>query len=57
MQGFVGLHDFAQGAVNAKAHGARALVGLDVDVAGAVFGRLGEQRIEHADDGGVVGGF
>ena len=31
-----------------------ALVGLDVDVAGAVARGLRQQRVEHADDGRVV---
>jgi hypothetical protein len=53
----VGLHHLAQRAVDAKAHGTGALVGLDVDVARAVLGRLRQQRVEHADDGRVVGGF
>ncbi|MNZ92510.1 hypothetical protein D3C78_1115370 [compost metagenome] len=57
MQGPVGLHDFAQVAVDAKAHAGMALVGLDVDVAGAVARGLGEQGVEHADDGRVVGGL
>ena len=34
-----------------------ALVGLDVDVAGAVLGGLRQQRVEHADDRRVVRGF
>ncbi len=54
VQGLVRLHDFAQRAVDAKAHRAAALVGLDVDVARAVLRRLREQRVEHADDGRVV---
>ena len=44
-------------AVDAKAHRARALVGLDVDVAGAVLRGLREQRVEHADDRRVVRGL
>ncbi len=55
MQCAVGLHDFAQVAVHAKAHAGMALVGLDVDVAGAVARGLREQGVEHADDGRVVG--
>ena len=54
VQGAVGLHDLAQRAVDAKAHRARALVGLDVDVAGAVLGGLREQGVQHADDRRVV---
>ena len=53
----VGLHHLAQRAVDAKAHGGMALVGLDVDVAGAIAGGLRQQRVEHADDGRVVRGF
>jgi hypothetical protein len=53
----VGLHHFAQRAVDAKAHAAVALKGLDVDVAGAIARGLRQQGIEHADDGRVVGGF
>ncbi len=55
VQRLVGLHHLAQRAVDAKAHRARALVGLDVDVARAVLGGLREQRVEHADDRRVVG--
>ena len=50
----VRLHHLAQRAVDAEAHRARALVGLDVDVARAVLRRLREQRVEHADDRRVV---
>ena len=50
----VRLHHLAQRAVDAKAHRARALVGLDVDVARAVLRRLRQQRVEHADDRRVV---
>ena len=54
VQRAVRLHHLAQRAVDAKAHRARALVGLDVDVAGAVLRRLGQQGVEHADDRRVV---
>jgi hypothetical protein len=57
VQRLVGLHHLAQRAIDAKAHRARTLVGLDVDVARAVFGRLRQQGVEHADDGRVVGCF
>ena len=57
MQRAVGLHHLAQAAVDAEAHRAAALVGLDVDVAGAVLHRLRQQRVEHADDRRVVAGF
>ena len=57
MQGAVGLHDFAQIAVHAKAHAGVALVRLDMDIRCAVARSLREQGIEHADDGRVVGGF
>ena len=57
VQRLVGLHHLAQRAVHPKAHGRRALVGLDVDVRRAVLGRLRQQRIEHADDGRVVARF
>ena len=53
----VGLHHFAQGAVDAEAHARMALVRLDVDVAGAVARRLRQQRVQHADDRGVVAGL
>jgi hypothetical protein len=39
VQRAVGLHHLAQRAVDAEAHRAAALVGLDVDVAGAVLAR------------------
>ena len=57
VQRLVGLNHLAQRAVHAEAHGRGALVGLDVDVAGAVLGGLRQQRVEHADDRRVVGGF
>ena len=57
MQRPIRLHHVAQRAVDAKAHGGMALVGFDVDVAGTVAHRLRQQRVEHADDGRVVGGF
>jgi hypothetical protein len=57
MQRTIGLHHFAQRAVDAKAHGRGALVGLDVDVARAVARGLREQRVEHADDGRVARAF
>ncbi|MPM69641.1 hypothetical protein SDC9_116589 [bioreactor metagenome] len=34
-----------------------ALVGFDVDIARAIAHGLGEQRVEHADDGRVAGRF
>jgi len=52
-----GLHHLAQRAVDAEAHAGVALVGLDVDVAGAVACGLRQQRVEHADDGRVVRRF
>ena len=55
VQRAVGLHHLAQRAVDAEAHAGRALVGFDVDVAGAVLRGLRQQRVEHADDGRVVG--
>jgi hypothetical protein len=55
VQGAVGLYHLAEHAVDAKAHAGVALVGLDVDVAGALAHGLRQQRVEHADDGRVVG--
>ena len=57
MQGAVGLHHLAQRAVDAKAHAGVALIGLDMNIAGAVFGGLHQQGVEHADDGRVGRGF
>ncbi|MNS74569.1 hypothetical protein D3C72_1080500 [compost metagenome] len=53
----VRLHHFAQGAVNAKAHARMALIGLDMDVAGSITRGLGQQGVEHADDGRITCGF
>ena len=53
----VGLHHLAQGTIDPKAHTGMALVRLDVNVTGAVARGLGQQCIEHADDGRVVRGF
>jgi hypothetical protein len=50
----VGLGHVHQHAVAAEAHHRIALVGLDVDVAGLLAHRLGEQRVDHADDRRVV---
>ena len=57
VQGPVGLHHLAQAAVDPKPHHRVPLVGLDVNVAGAVPCGLGQQGIEHADDGRIVRGF
>ena len=57
MQTTVGLNHFSQRAVDAKAHTGMSLVGLNVDVARAFFGRLRQERIEESNDGGVIGGF
>ena len=57
MQGPVGLHHLAQAAVDPKPHHRVPLVGFDVNVAGAVPCGLGQQGIEHADDGRIVRGF
>jgi len=54
VQSSVGLHHFAQAPVDAKANRRVLLVGLDVDIAGSIARGLGEQRIEHANDGRVV---
>ena len=56
MQRPVGLHHFAQRAVHPKAHGGMLLIGLDVDVAGAIAYGLRQERIEQADDGCVIAG-
>jgi hypothetical protein len=50
VQRLVRLHDLAQRAVDTEANRRAALVGLDVDVARAVFRRLCQQRVEHAND-------
>ncbi len=57
VQRAVGLGHLNQHAVAAEAHHRVALVGLDVDVAGGLAHGLGEQRVDHADDRGVVLGF
>ena len=57
VQRAVCLHDFAQRAVDTEAHAGVALVRLDMDIAGAIAGGLRQERIEHADDGRVVGSF
>jgi hypothetical protein len=45
---------FAQHAVDAEAHHQAVLEGLDVDVRGVLAYRLGEQRVDQADDRRVV---
>ena len=57
MQRLVGLHHLAQRAVDTETHAAAAFIGFDVDVACAVFRGLRQQRVQHADDGRVVGRF
>ena len=57
MQRSVGLHHLAQCAVHPKAHAAVAFIRLNVDVAGPVPCGLGEQGVEHADDGRIITGF
>ncbi len=57
MQRLVGPHHFAQRAVHAKAHHRSGFIGLDVNVRSPFARGLGEQDVEHADDGRVVGGF
>ena len=57
MQGAVGLHHFAQAAIDPKAHTGMALIGLDVDVTGPIARGLRQQRVQEANDGRVVGGF
>ena len=57
MQGAVGLNHFAQVAIDSEAHARVTLVGLDVNVAGAISGCLSEEGVEHANDGRIVAGF
>src|SRR5690606_35041667 len=48
------IHDVAQGAVDPVAHDRMGFKGLQVYVAGPVTHRLGDQGVDHADDGCVV---
>ena len=57
VQSAVGLHHFAQIAIDPKTYYRMALEGFDMDVAGAIARGLGQQGIEHADNGRVVRGF
>ena len=57
MQRPVGPYHFAQGAVYSKPHAGMALIGLYVNVTGAVAGGLGQKRVKHANDGRVVRRF
>ena len=57
MQGTVRLHHFAQRAVDTKTHTGMPLIRFDMDIAGPVARSLGQQGIEHADDGRIVCGF
>ena len=57
MQRAIRFDDFAQRAIHAKANAGVALVRLDMDVACAIARGLRQQRVEHADDGGVVRRF
>ena len=54
VQATVGLGDVAQHAVAPQAHHRMAFVGFDVYVGSAFAHRLGQQRVDHADDGRVV---
>ena len=54
MQRLARADHVAQAAVDAVAHHRMRLERLDVDVAGAVARGLGEQGVDHADDGRVV---
>ena len=54
MQSPIRLHHFAQRAINSKAHARCALVGLDVNITGAIARCLRKQRIEHTDDGRII---
>ncbi len=53
----LGPHDVAQRAVDAEADQRIGLERFDVDVARAVARRLGQQRVDHADDRCVVLGL
>ena len=57
VQRAIGLNHFAQVAIDPKAHTGVAFIRFNVNVAGAVARRLGEQCIQHADDGRIVAGF
>ena len=57
MQRAIRVDHVAQRAVNPKAHTGMALVGLNVDVTGTVAHCLGQQGVEHTDDGRVVRGL
>ena len=57
MQRAVWLYNFAQCAVDPKAHAGMAFVRFNVNIAGAVPCSLRQKRIEHADDRRVVGRF
>jgi hypothetical protein len=57
VQRAVGLHHFAQRAVDPEAHAGVALVGLDVDVAGAVARGLRQQALSMRMMGASSAGF
>ena len=57
MQSAVGLHHFAQIAIDPKAHTRVTFVGFDVNVAGAIARGLRQQCIQHPNDGCVVAGL
>lgn len=46
-----------ENAVHAKAHAQLPPVGFEVDVRGPLLDRLGDDRVEQLDDGGVLGGL
>src|SRR4029079_2418501 len=49
------LHDLVQHAVDAEAYAQHLFEGLDVDVAGTLADRVGEQRIDELDDWRFLG--
>ena len=57
MQGAIRLDHFAQRAVDAKSHTGMALIRFDMDITRPIARSLGQQGIEHADDGRIVCGF
>ncbi len=52
--GALGLQHLAQHAVDAEAHHQAVLERLDVDVRGVLLHRLGQHRIDQADDRRIV---
>ncbi len=57
MDGFLGPHDIAQRAVDAKTHDRNLLKRFDVDIRSLFPQGLRQERIDHADHGRIIGRF